>query len=100
MIEWVITTSDRKGTRYTATLMGGDRRRTVHFGSSEHENFTMHKDVDRRARYIARHKDREDWRDLNKSGAWARYLLWNKSTIRGSAQDMSKRFRIRIRLDI
>lgn len=100
MSVWVITRSDRAGKRYTATLTNSDKRRTVHFGSSEHENFTMHKDVDRRGRYIARHKDKEDWRNLEKAGAWARFLLWNKPTLRGSAQDMSKRFRIRIRLDV
>jgi hypothetical protein len=96
---WRITNSTRAGKRYTATLEGADRSRTVHFGS-DLENFTMHKDVNRRARYFARHREREDWSNLEKPAAWARWLLWNKPTLRGSAQDMSKRFRIRIILDL
>lgn len=100
MSVWVITKSDRKGKRYTATLTNADRRRTVHFGSDSHENFTIHKDVDRRARYLARHRANENWRNPDKSAFWARWLLWNKPTLRGSAQDITKRFPIRIRLEV
>ena len=67
--------------------------RDIGFGSAGMSDFTMHKDEERRRRYIARHggrkrgkhKDRastkERWSDPCTPGFWSRWLLWEKSSL-------------------
>jgi hypothetical protein len=73
--------------------------RIVHFGASGYSDFTKHKDVDRKARYIERHRQKENWgkSGINTAGFWSRWLLWNKPTLAASIQDVQRRFNIRIR---
>ena len=68
----------------------------VHFGARGWDDFTLHHDPIRRDRYIKRHERREDWTDLTKAGAWARWILWNKPNFRESVRDMERRFNIKI----
>jgi len=54
----------------------------VHFGAAGYEDFTQHRDEERRARYVRRHRERENW---GKSGAgtagfWSRWILWGPFT--------------------
>lgn len=66
----------------------------IYFGDSKYEDYTMHKDDERKKRYIARHQSREDWtvNGINGSAFWSRYLLWNKPTIKESYDDIKQRF--------
>ena len=66
----------------------------VYFGATGYEDYTMHKDDERKKRYIDRHQSREDWSiyGIDTSGWWSRYLLWNKKTIKESYDDIKKRF--------
>jgi len=73
-----------------------DTGKTIHFGARGYSDYTMHKDVERKNRYIARHKPRENFNDLNSASAWASGILWNKKTIELSIRDMEKRFDIKI----
>lgn len=57
-------------------------------------DFTLHKDPERKARYIARHQAHEHWEDPRSAGFWSRWLLWNKPSLRASAQDIKRRFGI------
>lgn len=66
----------------------------IRFGASGYEDYTTHRDKNRKENYIKRHSVREDWKDLNKAGTWSRYILWNKPTIQGSIKDMEKLFGI------
>ncbi len=70
------------------------------FGSSKHENFTMHKDIERKKRYIARHKKNENWTKTGykTAGFWSRWLLWNKPTLEESAKDIKERFNIKVKI--
>ena len=70
----------------------GARERKVSFGQRGAEDYTKHGDEDRRQRYLARHKPREDWNDYNKAGFWSARLLWNKPTLAASARDVQKKF--------
>ena len=68
----------------------------VYFGAAGMSDFTIHKDEDRKNRYIKRHEKNES-KFWNKSGIdtpsfWALNLLWNKPTIKESYQDIKKRF--------
>lgn len=65
--------------------------RTVHFGSSDYENYTTHKDPERKARYIRRHERNERWDDPSTAGYWSRWLLWEKPTIAGAIEALPKR---------
>ena len=62
----------------------------VYFGAAGMSDFTIHKDEDRKNRYIKRHEKNES-KFWNKSGIdtasfWALNLLWNKPTIKESYQ--------------
>ena len=57
-------------------------------------DFTLHKDPERKARYLVRHQKHEHWEDPRSPGFWSRWLLWNKPTLRASAQDIKRRFGI------
>ena len=70
----------------------GDGTRTD-FGQKGASDYTIHKDISRRNRYIQRH--RKDLRG-NPTKAWylSMFVLWNKPTLTQSWNDYVKRFRI------
>jgi hypothetical protein len=76
----------------TDTVTG--RQRTVYFGARGYQDYTIHKDKERRDRYLARHASREDWSNPFTAGFWAAHLLWNKPTLQASINDIKKRFKI------
>ena len=82
-----------RNTRYTAIFSDGS---VVHFGSPEHQNFTIHKDEGRKRLYIARHEANENWNDIRTAGFWSRWLLWNKPTLSQSIRDIEQKFGISI----
>ena len=49
----VISKSDNKHKKFKAII---DGKKTVHFGAKGYDDFTTHKDQDRKDNYIARHK--------------------------------------------
>jgi hypothetical protein len=59
----------------------------------------MHKDMERKKRYLDRHKARENWSKpgISSSGFWSRWLLWNKPTLSGSIKDLFKRFGVKMK---
>ena len=68
------------------------RKKTIHFGQAGASDFPSNKDVQRRERYLERHRDREDWgaSGVETSGWWARWLLWNRKSIAASLTDIRK----------
>ena len=84
--------NDGKHKYYIITASG----KTVYFGAIGYEDFTIHKDPSRKARYIARHKNKENWTKsgINTAGFWSRWLLWNQSTLQSSYNDIKNRFLI------
>ena len=83
--------SDKPEKKYY--IITKDNKR-VYFGQASASDFTKHKDEDRKNRYINRHKKNEDWgkSGIDTAGFWSRWLLWNKTTIKESYQDIKKRF--------
>jgi hypothetical protein len=73
-----------------------NRNKTIHFGSAGMDDYTISKDPEQKQRYIIRHSAREDWNNLSSSGAWAKNILWNQTTLRSSIKDMEKKFKIKI----
>ena len=63
--------------RYTATFADG---KIVHFGLAGGSTYIDHKNKDKRAAYIARHKVNEDHNNPKTAGALSRHLLWGDHT--------------------
>jgi len=82
-------------TRSTKKLMARFSDGTItHFGAAGMSDFTKHKDIDRKQRYIDRHHRRENWNDPTSAGALSRYILWNKPTLQASIADYKRRFKL------
>ena len=72
-----------------------DGKKTVPFGQKNASDFTLHKDPERKARYINRHEKREDWTKsgINTAGFYSKHVLWNKDTIQKSVNDLNKKYK-------
>lgn len=87
-----VTRSPLKTKKFRASWDGGH----VDFGAAGYEDYTIHKDDERKARYVTRHRAHEHWADFHTAGFWSRWLLWNKPTLRASAADISRRFGLHV----
>ena len=90
MLEIVITKSKTKDKKYDAII---DGKKTIHFGAKGYSDFTIHKDEERKDRYINRHKKTENWNDFKTAGFYAKNILWNKKSVKASVEDINKRFK-------
>jgi len=63
----------------------------IHFGAAGYEDYTMHGDVMRARDYLRRHAAREDWNDVTTPGYWARWLLWEKPSLRAAVAALRQR---------
>jgi hypothetical protein len=70
------------------------RTKKVSFGAKGMEDFTTTKDEARKARYLARHRAREDWNKPDSAGALSRWILWNLPTFNASLADYKRRFNL------
>lgn len=68
------------------------KKSVVHFGQAGADDFTKTKDEAQKALYLSRHRAREDWNKPDSPGSLARYVLWNKPTVKESIDDFKKRF--------
>lgn len=76
-----------------------DNGKSVSFGARGYQDYTMHKDPDRKERYINRHpKTRENHKGSGRytAGFWAMHLLWNKPSLSASARDIERRFGFKV----
>jgi hypothetical protein len=101
-----LRSSKRQGKKWTVTTPSGKQ---IHFGQRGASDYTKHKDVDRKNRYLARHAGtmphaktsrRENWTKsgIDTPGFWSRWLLWNKPTIEGSVRDIENTFGVNIQM--
>jgi len=65
------------------------------FGSNPYSDYTIHKDDERKKRYIQRHQKNENWNDFTSAGALSRWVLWNKPTFDESVKDYKKMFKLK-----
>lgn len=85
-MEFVLYPSTQKDKRYTVFVPKGNRLIKVDFGSRAHDNFTIHRDRERRRLYRIRHaNDRID--DPYSPGFWAWHVLWNKTSLSDSMRE-------------
>ena len=86
----IILKSHRPDKKYDAFI---DGRKIVSFGAKGYEDFTTHKNEERKERYLKRHRTNEDWNDPLTAGFYARWILCNKETLQDSIKDMNDRFK-------
>jgi hypothetical protein len=86
--KWQVVLYDRDGVKI----------KTVRFGAAGYEDYTTHKDSERKHRYVRRHRERENWgkSGVGTAGFWSRWLLWNKPSLVASSRDVSRRFCLRV----
>ena len=71
--------STRKNNKYVATLPGGKK---IHFGSSQYPDYLIHKDKERKDKYLARAKKIKNkqgeltYTNPESSNFWSVNLLW------------------------
>lgn len=87
-----LTKSDRKGKKLK--IVFSNPAKTLHFGSDVSQTFLDHGDGIKRKNYLARHKSREDWSEVNPGSLSAR-ILWGLSTdLETNLKAFLKRFNI------
>jgi hypothetical protein len=79
--------------RYDAVFQIGNTIRVIPFGSNL-DNYTIHKDANRKRLYLNRHRSREDWNDPLTPGSLSRWILWNLPDINSSIRDFKNRFNL------
>ena len=87
--------SNRSDKKYMVRV----ENKTVHFGARGMSDFTIHKDPERKQRYIARHKKRENWTKsgIKSAGFWSLHLLWNKPSLQASIKFIENKFNVKIK---
>jgi len=70
-------------------------RKTL-FGAFGMSDYTIHKDDERKKRYLLRHAGmNENYNDFESAGSLSKFILWNKKTLKESYDDYLKRFKLK-----
>lgn len=89
-----IIPSPKAASKYMAVFLTDFGEKIVYFGAKGYEDFTTSGDEAKKAAYLKRHEPRENWNNPYTAGALARWILWNKPTIKASISDYKKRFKL------
>ena len=87
--------STRAGKKMMAVFEKDGKTKTIHFGATGYDDYTTTPVGEREKKkedYIARHKVNENFNDPDTAGSLARWILWNKPTIKASIRDYKKKF--------
>ena len=71
------------------------RKKTVHFGQAGAPDYTKTKDEAQKARYLKRHRPRENWDSPMTAGALSRWILWSLPSRQASIRSYKKRFNLK-----
>jgi hypothetical protein len=100
MVKLVVSKSDKKTKKYKAVFTydsaeGKEKTKTTHFGAKGMEDYTTHKDKERRKRYRARHKKDLKTKDYTRAGYLSYYILWgDKTNFKEAVKDYKKKFNL------
>ena len=86
----IIKPSHLSSKKYDAVI---NDKKTIPFGAKGMSDYTIHKNDERKERYINRHKKNENWNDIYTAGFWSKNILWNKKTITESIRDTNNRIK-------
>ena len=92
----IIKKSTNSKKKYMAIFYDSSKKKvkTTHFGAGGMSDYTKHKDQERKKRYLARHKGRENWNNYMSAGSLSRYILWGEPTFRKSVNKYKERFNL------
>ena len=70
--------TDKKHKYFIITSDG----KKINFGAQGYSDFTIHKDNERKLKYVKRHQERENWgkSGINTAGWWSYHFLWKYDT--------------------
>ena len=68
-------------------------KKTIHFGQAGYQDFTIHKNEERKERYLARRRKNEQSNNPLTTSFYATNILWNKPTISESIRDTNTSFK-------
>ena len=87
--------STSPGKKFKAVFrLDNGKTKTTHFGAAGMEDFTIHKNEERKKHYIQRHRVTENFTDPTTAGALSRWILWNKPSFSASLADFKRRFHL------
>ena len=89
-----IVKSHKPEKKYDAIFEHDGRRKVIPFGASGMSDYTKHHDVERKERYLSRHKTTENWNNPMSAGALSRWILWSEPTMKKSIEKFKKKFDI------
>ena len=91
----ILRKSKRENKKYVVEMQ--ELGHTHHFGDSRYNDFTVHGDEKRKSNYLARNW-KQDWTksNIHSPAFFARWLLWNKYSIKASIKDVEKKFNVKI----
>jgi len=92
-----ISPSTKADKKYMAVFKrDNNRTKTTHFGSAGMSDYTIHKDKDRRKRYLDRHRKNENWNNYESAGSLSRYILWGDNTsLKKNIKSYKSRFNLK-----
>lgn len=85
------------GKKYTAVFYDNQwiKIKTTHFGSAGMSDYTIHKDDERKQRYIDRHSANENWDNYMSAGSLSKHILWSKPSVSASYNAYLKKFNLK-----
>lgn len=91
--------SDQSGKKYMVTIERDGREKTIHFGASGYNDYTSFPSLireKRKASYISRHRNKEDWSasGVDTAGFWAKHILWNLPSVQASLAQTRRAFNL------
>ena len=61
-------------------MMNDKKVKILKFGHQDYSDFTIHKNRERKNRYLMRHRKREQWNVPDTKGSLSKHILWGDST--------------------
>lgn len=90
-----VVKSPKRDKKYRAVFETDGRVKNIDFGAATYSDYNIHKDPERRQRYLKRHKSRENWNKPDTPGSLSAHLLWGDSTsLRKNITSFKKRFNL------
>jgi len=82
VVKMVIEKATAKNKKWKAIFYDdqGKKIKTTQFGDDRYEDYTQHKDKERRSKYLTRHKKDLEKGDYKSAGYLSYYILWGAST--------------------
>ena len=92
-IEAKLIISPLENKKYRALwFQNGKKIKHTDFGQKGAEDFTIHKNTNRKQLYINRHRKNENWTNPYSAGSLSRYVLWEKPDLKSSWSFYKKKF--------